>query len=37
MEIDVFYKHYVRMLNLSKILKEFKMEQENKGSFACEK
>ena len=25
------------MSNLSKILKEFKMEQEKKGSFACEK
>ena len=37
MEIDVFDKHYVRMLNLSKILKEFKMEQEKKGSSACER
>ena len=37
MEIDLFDKHYVRMLNLSKILKEFNMEQEKKGLFACEK
>ena len=37
MEIDVFDKHYVKMFSLSEILKEFKIEQEKKGSFACEK
>ena len=30
-------KRYVKMFNLNKILKEFKMEQVKKGSFACEK
>ena len=37
MEIDVFDKHYVKMFNLIEFLKEFKIEQEKKGSFACEK
>ena len=36
-KIDMFDKHYVRMFNLRKILKEFKIKQEKKGSSACEK
>ena len=35
--IDVFDKHSVKMVNLSEILKEIKIEQEKKYSFACEK
>ena len=37
MGIDVFDKHGVKMFNLSEILKEFKIEQEKKCSFAYEK
>ena len=37
MGIDVFDKHNVKMFNLSEFLKEFKIEQEKKGLFACEK